>query len=70
MEIEADQRHVDMILKELGVDAGVKGKDLPSVKMSAAELGQVAATPALTGEKGRPVRVRKAQGFSDEGANG
>eukprot|EP00971_Amphidinium_carterae_P160522 3182321-Amphidinium_carterae.1 len=28
MEIEAAQRHDDMILKELGIDAGVRGKDL------------------------------------------
>eukprot|EP00971_Amphidinium_carterae_P060562 1198562-Amphidinium_carterae.1 len=51
MEIETNQGHVSMILKELGIDAGVKGKDLPSVKMTAVELGQVAATAALTGEK-------------------
>eukprot|EP00971_Amphidinium_carterae_P246349 4892931-Amphidinium_carterae.2 len=51
MEIEADQRHVDMILRELGIDAGVRGKYLPSVKMTAVERGQVAATAALTGEK-------------------
>eukprot|EP00971_Amphidinium_carterae_P277150 5499766-Amphidinium_carterae.4 len=53
--MEADQRHVDMILKVLGIDAGVRGKDLPSVKMSAAEPAQVAAT-ALTGEKVRKYR--------------
>eukprot|EP00971_Amphidinium_carterae_P097626 1931942-Amphidinium_carterae.1 len=59
MGIKADQRHVDMILRELGclgIDAGVRGKYLPSVKMTAAELGQVAATAALTGEKVRKYR--------------
>eukprot|EP00971_Amphidinium_carterae_P246773 4901143-Amphidinium_carterae.1 len=56
MEIEADQRHVSMILKELGIDAGFRGKDQLSVKMTAAELSQVAATAALTGERVRQYR--------------
>eukprot|EP00971_Amphidinium_carterae_P194676 3863151-Amphidinium_carterae.1 len=56
MEIEADQRHADVILRELGIDAEVRGKELPSVKMAAAELGQVAAPAALAGETVRKYR--------------
>eukprot|EP00971_Amphidinium_carterae_P302899 6018315-Amphidinium_carterae.1 len=56
MEIEADQRHVSMILKELGMDAGFRGKDQPSVKWTAAELLQAAGTPALKGERVRQYR--------------
>eukprot|EP00971_Amphidinium_carterae_P201460 3997400-Amphidinium_carterae.2 len=43
-------------LRKLGIDAGVRGKYLPSVKMTAAELGPAAATAALTGEKVRKYR--------------
>eukprot|EP00971_Amphidinium_carterae_P089022 1762091-Amphidinium_carterae.1 len=51
MEIEADQRHVGMILRELGLEPGSRGKDVPVVEMTAAELSQVAATAALTGSR-------------------
>eukprot|EP00971_Amphidinium_carterae_P025457 502466-Amphidinium_carterae.1 len=54
MEIECDQRHIAMMWKELELETGAKGKDLPSVKLSAVELGQIAATAAMT-----PDRVRK-----------
>eukprot|EP00971_Amphidinium_carterae_P064556 1279022-Amphidinium_carterae.1 len=47
MEIESDQRHVGMIVRELGLEPGSRGKDVPSIKMTIAELNQVAATAAL-----------------------
>eukprot|EP00971_Amphidinium_carterae_P254640 5055152-Amphidinium_carterae.1 len=52
--IDCDQRHIAMIWKELELETGAEGKDLPSVKLSAVELGQIAATAAMT-----PERVRK-----------
>eukprot|EP00971_Amphidinium_carterae_P073557 1454433-Amphidinium_carterae.1 len=56
MEIEADQRHVTMVLRELGLDAGhCKGKDLANVKLTAQELEEIDKTPVL--RTPRPART-------------
>eukprot|EP00971_Amphidinium_carterae_P135940 2693676-Amphidinium_carterae.1 len=57
MEIEADQRHVTMVLRELGLDAGhCKGKDLANVKLTAQESEEIDKTPVLLGDRAKQYR--------------
>eukprot|EP00971_Amphidinium_carterae_P137549 2725978-Amphidinium_carterae.1 len=66
MEIEADQRHVSVILKGLGIDAG------PSVKMTAAELEYrflVMRIAYLSLDRAES-RLTSPHAFSDEEAKG
>eukprot|EP00971_Amphidinium_carterae_P216949 4306758-Amphidinium_carterae.1 len=56
MEIATDQRHIAMIWKELGLDERSSSKDLPSVKLLASELNQLAESSAMSGERIRQYR--------------
>eukprot|EP00971_Amphidinium_carterae_P223330 4431329-Amphidinium_carterae.1 len=57
MEIEADQRHVNMVLRELGLDtSNCKGKDLANVKLTAQELEEIEKTPVLLGDRAKQYR--------------
>ena len=47
LEVEADARHAEILMKEFGFDEKIKGSDIAEEKMTAAELIDAERQPAL-----------------------
>jgi len=47
IEIESDQRHIEMLVKELGLEQESKGLDVPAVKRTDADMDAEAKLPTL-----------------------
>ena len=47
IEIESDQRHIEVLIKELGLEQESKGSDMPAVKKTDADIDAESSLPTL-----------------------